>query len=164
MTFEGVSMKKMFLGLVVLLVFGFLFVGCDNGTTTDNGTAPTLTDAIVASSLADVSTNWTSANSFSQGTDTYIYFGVKGNDPDKDVVKFGYDVMYGGSSYFHYETSGSGSEAFTISIDPFTAGLGGIAMSNFTTVAAGYSLKIYVLDAKGNKSNVIETNTFEITL
>jgi hypothetical protein len=154
------KMRKAVLGLAILWVFWFVVSGCDNGTTTDIGTAPTLTDVIVASSVENLTTNWTSASTFSKTSDT-IYIGAKGNDPDKDVVKFGYDVMYNGSSVYQYETSGTGGEAFTIPIETFTAHLGSIFASSFNVVN-GYSLRVYVIDAKGNKSNVKETNTFEI--
>jgi hypothetical protein len=163
MTMKGVSMKKVFLGFAVLLVFGFLFAGCDNGTTPDNGTAPVLTRVYIGTSVDDFSPI-TEASTFTKGID--IHIGADVNDPDADIVKLVYSVKKGGTPV--PDLTGEITSAI-----PFTTLTGVSAMtfqfSKLTddqknqTVGTNYTVDVYFVDSKGNKSETKTTNTFAIT-
>jgi hypothetical protein len=155
-------MKKIFSGLVVLLVFGFVFAGCDNGTTTDNGTAPTLTEVWVGT--GSLSTTAVSKSStFTKGTD--IFVGVDVSDPDKDIVKVGYSFKQDGTAVpdSTYELD------CPIPIETYTGRAFGFQFSVLSaedqtaTVGTGYTVQVYFVDSQGNKSETKTSNTFAIT-
>jgi hypothetical protein len=153
--------NKVFIGLIgVMLIIGFVFIGCDNDTT-DLGTAPVITGAIVASSTANA-TAWTSTSSFVKTTN--IFVAVKVDDPEKDIITVGYVVKLNGSP-----TPLVGETACALPAYPYTGTAITIQLSLMTadqqnaSVANGYTVDIYFIDAKGNKSTTATTSTFDIT-
>jgi hypothetical protein len=157
--------SKVFLGLIaIVIIISLALIGCDNGTTTDNGTAPTLTEVIVANSTTNAA-SWTSANTFVKNVD--IYVGVKVDDPDADIVKVWYVVKQSDGS----PTALTGEIDFSYAPLPasFTGAALIIEMSKATeeiqdaAVGAGYTIELYFIDAKGNKSETRTSNVFEIT-
>jgi hypothetical protein len=161
-TLEGMKMRKAVFGLVVLLVFGFVFAGCDNGTTTDNGTAPILTEVWVGTGSPST-TAVSKAFTFTKGTD--IYVGVDVSDPDKDIVKVGYSIKKDGTAVPNF----TGENDLPLGVETYTGRAFAFMLSQLesdqqsATVGTGYTCEIYFVDEKGNKSETQVSNTFAIT-
>jgi hypothetical protein len=148
---------KFSLGLIaIMVIMGMALIGCDNGTT-DNGTAPTLTEVIVASSSTDA-VGWTSANTFTKGD--IIYIGIDCADPDLDIVKFDFFVMYGGNAV--------ATDNDVAGVIPLATYKGYFCITDtndarWQSAPAGqYAIKITLIDAKGNRSASITSNTFTL--
>jgi hypothetical protein len=161
--FNGVlKMRKAVFGVSVLLVFGFVVIGCDNGTTTDNGTAPTLTRVFTGTSSDDVSPI-TETSTFTKGTD--IHIGADVNDPDTDIVKVVYSVKKDETAVPGY--TGEITSSIPFATIPGSAVTFYFSQLNATqqtaTVGTNYTVELYFVDSKGNQSETKTTNTFEIT-
>jgi hypothetical protein len=156
--------NKVFFGLIgVMLIMGFVFVGCDNGTTdADTGTAPTLTSVIVASSEANANA-WTSASSFTLSTDT-IYTGIECSDPDGDIAFYDFTLSIGGveKGTLRLPLLGSISTTFKGYFCFSDMANDNNTYPNTWSVDTGYTIKITLIDSKGNKSATIASNTFDI--
>jgi hypothetical protein len=154
------KMRKAVLGLAVLWVFGFVVSGCDNGTT-DIGTAPTLT-RVYAGTSSDSGVTMTETSTISKGSNTNVYVGLETNDPDADITKVFYRIML--DSVKVYPTDKDFDEINLPNALPasYTGVLFAFPISA-ATVASGYTFEVYVVDAKGNKSETKTSNTFEIT-
>jgi hypothetical protein len=155
------KMRKAVFGLIVLAVLGFVVSGCDNGST-GNGTAPTLTEVWVGTGNPSI-TAVNKSSTFTKGTD--IYVGVDVGDPDKDIVKVGFSIKKDGTAVPDFTNEAScfipvatyTGRAFAFMFSQLESG------QQSATVGTGYTCEVYVIDAKGNKSETKVSNTFEIT-
>jgi hypothetical protein len=136
--------------LGVLLVFGF--VSCETDAPANLGTPPLLTDFITLTHEDGVAKNWNPASSFPKGHG--INVGIKGSDPDKDIQKFVLTFYEGETKLQDVERTHS------VNGSPFTQYIG-----SFPRNIAGtdYSVEVYAVDAKGNKSNTLKSAAFSVT-
>lgn len=154
--------NKWFIGLGALLVFSFVLAACSDEST-DMGSAPTVTSVITADGETDAK-NWKSKTSFVKGTD--ISVGAKVDDPDQDIVKLGFSIRDGSENPIPI-ASFSGEITHHIPTYPYT---GEVITFHFSIpaeeqipVGNGYTIAIYFIDSKGNKSNIKVSEPFTIT-
>jgi hypothetical protein len=155
------KMRKAVFGLIVLAALGFVVLGCDNGTTTDNGTAPALTRVHTGTS-SDSGATMTETSTISIGSNTNVWVGVETNDPDADITKVFYRIMLG--SVKVYPTDKDFDEINLPNALPasYTGVLFGFPITS-ASVNNGYTFEVYVVDSKENKSTTKTSNTFNIT-
>jgi hypothetical protein len=158
--FNGVlKMRKAVFGLIVLAVCGFVVLGCDNGSTTDNGTAPTLTGVYTGTVSASA---FTPSTTISKSSNANVYVAVTGNDPDADVTTAFYRIMLNNVKVYPTD-----KDFADLTPDPalsasFNNVIFGFPIGSATN-STGYVFDVYLVDSKGNKSATITSNTFEIT-
>jgi hypothetical protein len=135
------------LAFVVLLVFGFM--ACDNGNgSSNNGTAPNLTEFITMD--GNVTSGWTEKTTFS--TTGKLGVGIKGTDPEQDMTKYFLTFKKNETQVLTAERNAPTG----YNNGNFTHLLGSWSQTN--AQQGQYSVEIYAIDSKGNKSNTLTAN------
>lgn len=134
--------KKFLIGLVLVVLSGFIMLGCDNGTTGDSKKGLRLTSFITLNEENSEAGKWIPKNSF--GVNESFEVAVKGSAPEGTVIKLILSAKRSGSVIAELENLNVSGE--------FTQFWG-----TFNLPAGNDTLEIYAVDAQGNQSNTLST-------
>ncbi|MDR2758681.1 MAG: hypothetical protein LBB78_04820 [Spirochaetaceae bacterium] len=134
--------KKFLIGLVLVVLSGFIMLGCDNGTTGDSKKGLRLTSFITLNEENSEAGKWIPKNSF--GVNEIFEVAVKGSAPEGTVIKLILSAKRSGSVIAELENLNVSGE--------FTQFWGA-----FNLPAGNDTLEIYAVDAQGNQSNTLST-------
>jgi hypothetical protein len=125
--------------LVCLLTLSLIFVSCDS----DKKDVPNLTDFITLATDDAKNGRWVPKTTFL--TTDHIEAAVKGTDSDLNVTKFVFTLKKDDGTIV-----GSTDKAGPAKVNPFVAWMG-----YWTLPKGNYTIEVYAVDAKNNKSNTL---------
>jgi hypothetical protein len=140
---------KYFYSVFFVIVLAFSFIGCDNPASVSNGSAPTITDIKISSSLNILTPDWVTTLSVGQKYYPFIYASDMQLDISQLVMTFTDGTQTLGPTTVPAIGQTAVSDVFVM-----TGGLVPQSIGNWTA-------SVYLVDSEGNKSN---TKTITVTV
>jgi hypothetical protein len=128
---------------IVFLTVGFALMACVTTGSDNAGTAPVLTDFITVTEKDSIERHWISAAAFTVRDG--INVGIKGSDPDMDVIKFILTLKKDNAEVKRFEQN------IAENVTEFTQFMGSFPVHT----TGSYTVEVYCVDKKSNRSNVL---------